>query len=207
MFKAKSIMVTRLLTLLFSLLMSTVYAQSATERLLHQAADPVIGNPHAPISIVEFFDYQCSHCIAMEPTLHHIIKTNPNVRIVIKEWPVQGPLSVFLAKAAMAAFAQGKFAPFNRALLHSNDYLSEALTYQLAKEQGLNVSQLKKDMANTEMTTALEHNAELVNDFGVTGTPAFIIGRTDAKSSNELSLFLGEMSARQLQHEIDKLNH
>src|SRR5687767_7252591 len=71
--------------------------------LLHHREDPVIGNPHAAVTVMEFFDYQCSHCSNMVPVIAAIISTNKNVRVVFKELPIKGAASEFASRAALAA--------------------------------------------------------------------------------------------------------
>src|SRR6185295_1294162 len=91
--------------IIFSLFASfsvACFADTATW-LLNEKNDPVAGNKKGNITIVEFFDYQCSHCSNMTPVLQKIIKQNPNVRVVYKEYPIRGMISEYAARAALAA--------------------------------------------------------------------------------------------------------
>ena len=63
--------------------------------LFKQDNDPTAGNPKGIVTIVEFFDYQCPHCVDMAPVTEAIIKANSNVRYVFKEFPIRGPVSDF----------------------------------------------------------------------------------------------------------------
>ena len=56
--------------------------------LLNDAATPVYGPDNAQVAVIEFFDYQCTYCIAMAPELQKVMKTHPEVRYVFKEWPI-----------------------------------------------------------------------------------------------------------------------
>src|SRR5689334_12549783 len=102
MLKKKLLSVSLGLLCLFSF---AVKAESVNA-LFHQNSDPVAGNPKGKVTVVEFFDYQCSHCMTMAPVIEAIIKNNPNVRVVFKDFPIRGPVSEFAAKAALAANKQ-----------------------------------------------------------------------------------------------------
>ncbi len=110
--------------------------------LFHQAKDPVAGNPQGAVTIVEFFDYQCSHCIDMSPLLDSFLKANPNVKVIFKEFPIRGPVSEFAAKAALAAKEQGKYIEFHQALMAlaaKQQPLTQDAILNAAKSVGLDV--------------------------------------------------------------------
>lgn len=172
--------------------------------LFHQQNDPVIGNPHGTVTVVEFFDYQCPHCVDMAPVLSEIIKANANVRVVFKEFPIRGPISDFAARAALAANKQGKYYEFSHALLTTGQALTEDSIYQTAQKVGLDLDKLKKDMNDASVTDQLKMNLKLGQDLKLFGTPAFFIGKTDAKEANAINYVPGQMSQVQLQEAIDK---
>ena len=187
------------LLFLFSL---AVKAESVNA-LLHASNDPVAGNPKGKITVVEFFDYQCGHCMSMAPVIASIIKNNPNVRVVFKDFPIRGPVSEFAARAALAANKQGKYYEFNHALLTANQPLTEQSILEIAKSTGLNIKQLKKDMDSKAVENQLKANFNLALNLKLTGTPAFFISKTDAKDSSNINFILGEMSQSELQSAID----
>lgn len=172
--------------------------------LFRQANDPVAGNPNGKISIVEFFDYQCPHCIDMAPTIAAIIKANPDVRVVFKEFPIRGPMSDMAARAALAANKQGKYYEFSHALLGSNKPLTQEVIFETAKTTGINLDQLKKDMNDAVVNGQLKNNVELAQKLKLFGTPAFFIGKTDASDSKGISYVPGQMDQTQLQNAINK---
>lgn len=187
--------------LLFSLSFA-VKAQTVTG-LFHNPGDPVAGNPKGKVTVVEFFDYQCSHCVNMLSVMDAIIKTNPDVHIVFKEFPIRGPISEFAARAALAANKQGKYIQFNHALFMTNLMLTEETVLQIAKSTGLNMTKLKKDMSNSSIYNQLNHNLKLAHNLNVTGTPAFFIGKTNAKEAHNINSVLGEMSQSEMQDVIN----
>ncbi|MBA3662437.1 MAG: DsbA family protein [Gammaproteobacteria bacterium] len=172
--------------------------------LFRQDLDPIAGNPKGKVTIVEFFDYQCTHCVDMAPVVDAIIKANPDVRFVFKEFPIRGPLSDFAARAALAANKQGKYYQFSHALLGSNKPLTQELVYEVAQASGVDVDQMKKDMNNIETNNQLKKNMKLGQDLQLFGTPAFFIGKTDMSASGSINYVPGRMDQAQLQEAIDK---
>lgn len=179
-------------------------APQFVQALFHNAKDPVAGNPTGPVTIVEFFDYQCSHCIDMAPVLAEALKTSPNIRIVFKEFPIRGPISDFAARAALAANMQGKYFPFHEELMKSKQPLSEAVILAAAKTVGLNLDQLQKDMDSQAVKDQIAANQKLAQDLKLLGTPAFFIGKTDASNASGINYVPGEIKMPQLQDLIKK---
>lgn len=186
-------------------LSSFAFAQSVTP-LFHGNNDPVAGNPKGKVTVVEFFDFQCSHCAAMAPVMESVIKSNPNVRVVFKDLPIRGPVSLYATKAALAANKQGKYGVFSHALFKANEPLTETTILDIAKKTGLNINKLKKDMESSSITDQIKANYKLAKDWQLTGTPAFFVGKTDAQNNEQVNYYLGEMSQSQLTDAIEKAN-
>lgn len=171
--------------------------------LFHQANDPIAGNPNGKLTVVEFFDYQCPHCMDMAPVMTDIIKANPDVRVIYKEFPIRGPLSDMAARAALAANKQGKYSEFSHLLLTSKAPLTEAGIYKTAQDAGLNVDQLKKDMNDKSIQDQLKANVKLAQDLKLFGTPAFFIGKT---AGTTITYIPGRMNQQQMQEVLNKAN-
>lgn len=182
-------------------------AASFANALFHQNNDPVAGNPNGKVTVVEFFDYQCPHCVDMAPIMQSIIKANPDLRVVYKEFPIRGPMSELASRAALAANKQGKYYEFSHALLTSSSSISDSTINDIAKSVGLNMTTFKKDMNSKGIRTELQANYNLARDLGINGTPAFFVGKTDATSSSQLNFVLGEMSQYELQDAISKASN
>lgn len=191
---------------LFFALSCTIHAQTPINALFHNSNDPVSGNPDGNVTIVEFSDYQCGHCIKMAMRIRDMINTkaNSNVRFVFKDYPVLGPDSRLAAQAALAAHLQGKYDSFSYQLFTTNQNLTEDTILSLAKKIGLNTTKLQKDMYSSYIKTQIQQNLALGRQLGVTGTPAFFIGATAAKNLNGVDFILGETTERQLQDELNK---
>ncbi len=140
--------------------------------------DPVMGNPSGTITVVEFFDYRCGYCKRVFPTVMKVINDNPNVRYVVKEFPILGPESVTAARASLAIWRNQKsnFSAFHAALMEVRGDIPEAKILSIANRLGLNVIQLKKDMDDSEIDRILEKNYQLAQALNINGTPAFVIG-------------------------------
>lgn len=179
-------------------------ANKFAEPLFHTKNDPMTGNANGKVTVVEFFDYQCPHCVDMAPVIEGIVKANPDVRIIFKEFPIRGPVSEFAARAALAANKQGKYYEFSHALLQSKPPLTQEVVLETAKKVGLNVDQLKKDMSDKSVDEQLKANIKLAQDLKLFGTPAFFIGKTDAKADGSVSYVPGQMDQNQMQSFIDK---
>lgn len=174
--------------------------------LLSQTNDPVAGNPNGKVTVVEFFDYQCPHCVDMAPVISDVIKANPDLRIVFKEFPIRGPVSEFAAKAALAANMQGKYYEFQHALLTSTQPLTTASVLSIAKATGLDVDKLKVDMDSSTINAQLKANIKLAQDLKLFGTPAFFVGKTSvAKNapSGAIKYVPGQVNQEQLQKLIN----
>ncbi len=139
----------------------------------------VAGNPKGNVTLVEFFDYQCIHCKKMEPVISGLIKNNPNVRVVYKEFPIFGNSSELASKAALAAAMQGKYQAMHNALFNQEGRLNEDLVMKAAKAAGLDLAKLKTDMNSKTVTDILDANRDLAEKLHLMGTPAFIaVGTT-----------------------------
>lgn len=189
-----------------ALLLICLSAKADTiSQLFHHAGDPIGGNPNGNITIVEFFDYQCPHCMNMAPVISGIIKKNSNVRVVFKDYPILGPLSDFIARAALAAKMQGKYVEFNHALLSSHGYLTEDGVFQIAQDVGINVAKLKKDMHSEAVTAQLNATNALAGQLNVMSTPTFFIGPTNAKDKEHINYIPGGLSQTDMQSIINSI--
>lgn len=181
-------------------------AGSFANALFHQPNDPVAGNPNGKITLVEFFDYQCPHCVEMAPVMTDLIKANPDLRVVYKEFPIRGPVSEFAARAALAANKQGKYQVFSHALLTANPPLTQDSILQIAKTSGLDVEKLKKDMQDASIQSQLKSNVKLAQDLKLMGTPAIFIGKTVSSENKQIINYIpGRTDTKQIQTIIDKL--
>ncbi|MGE0108403.1 MAG: DsbA family protein [Bdellovibrionales bacterium] len=170
--------------------------QESQKELINDSDDPVIGNKKGDVTIVEFFDYNCGYCKVVLPTLQELIKKDPKVRIVMKEYPILGNTSEYAAKAALASVNQNKYMAFHDALMGNKQHLTEALVIGIAKRAGLDTDKLKKDMESDKIAKIISKTRDLGEKVGARGTPTFIIGG---------KIFPGAVPLEQMQEEIKKI--
>ncbi|MFN3229868.1 MAG: DsbA family protein [Asticcacaulis sp.] len=137
--------------------------------------DPILGNPKAPITVVEFFDYNCGYCKVALPELQKILKDNPDVKIVMKEMPIFGAESDTLAKAALAANVLGRYESVHMDLMTAKPASVETLMAALSRA-GLSFEEIKAVAERPEIAQHLADNHALSEKLMVTGTPAFVVG-------------------------------
>jgi len=169
------------------------------EALTQDPAAPVIGNPDGDVTLVEFFDYRCPYCKRMTDTLAQLIREDPNLRLVMKEYPILSQESVNAARAALAAQRQGKYESFHFALMEGGGGFTDDEIMAVAESVGLDVAQLQADMQDSEIEAALRRNHSLAERVGVSGTPAFIVGDTllpGATSLEQLRALIAEARAK-----------
>ncbi len=145
-------------------------------QLTQDPASPVGGNPQGKVTIVEFFDYQCGYCKRQVGELKKLLQGDADVRLVYKDLPILGPPSVFAARAALAAWKQGKHEALHEALMAISEPLTEELVLKAAGQSGLDTARLEKDMADPSVSEALDRNFQLQRALNIEGTPALIVG-------------------------------
>jgi len=148
----------------------------AESRITGDPGTQLLGNPNGDVTIVEFFDYQCPYCKADEPAVEQLLKDDPGVRLILKEFPILGVPSLAAAKAALAVVPQGKYEPFHQALLAHKGHLDTDQIDGIAASAGVDVSQLHKDEAAPEIADAIIYSFNLARSLKITGTPGFIVG-------------------------------
>ena len=147
-------------------------------RILHDAAIPAAGNADGDITIVEYFDYQCPYCRKISPDLAKVVREDGHVRLVFKDWPIFGGVSIYAARLTLASRYQDKFAEVHEALISLKEKLSEAKVDAALSAAGIDLARAKADLAakRTEIDAVLARNHEQATGLGFQGTPAFIIG-------------------------------
>ena len=151
--------------------------KSRHDSLFNDKSDPVLGNPNAKIKIVEFLDYNCGYCRAATPVLKDFLAKNPDVAIVIKEYPVINQNSRPLAAFALGAAKSGQYEAVHYALM-TEQVSSEAEMTALLDKLGLNAAEVRANAASAEVKSHIDKVVQLGADLGITGTPTFIIGDT-----------------------------
>ncbi|HEV7407108.1 MAG TPA: DsbA family protein [Bradyrhizobium sp.] len=164
---------------------SALGQSDASDNVLNESAVlrdpeiPVAGNVDGDITIVEYFDYNCPYCRKVEPELRQVVQDDGKVKLVYKDWPVLGPVSVAAARMALAAKYQDKYVAAHDALMGTASRLTEPRIRELLAGAGIDVDRAAKDLeTNAKAIDAiLARNNDQATAFGFKGTPSFIIGK------------------------------
>ncbi|HEX3503586.1 MAG TPA: DsbA family protein [Xanthobacteraceae bacterium] len=156
----------------------TIKDNNAT--LFNSAHQVVLGNPQGNVTMVEFFDYNCAFCKRALPDMMTLLSANPNLRFVLKEFPVLGDGSVEAAHVAVAARMQDptgkKYIEFHQKLLGGRGAADKARALAVAKEVGFDMPRIEKDMDSPEVKATIDENMKLADALGVNGTPTYVVG-------------------------------
>ena len=141
------------------------------------AGAPETGPSKAPLTLVEFSDFQCPYCAAAVPQIRAILKAYPkDVKLIFKQFPLQiHPQADLAAAAATAAQKQGKFWEMHDALYDSQDDLSRKHIMALAEKAGLDMKRFENDIDSTEVREAVVRDVQDGDKAGVEGTPTIFI--------------------------------
>jgi len=147
-----------------------------------------LGPPDAPITIVEFFDYQCTFCHQAMAWVFATQRARNDVRVVFMELPSLGPQSAQAAKAAIASIRQGKYLVFHQALMSHRGPLDDPSIDRLAAGAGVDVARMRRDMASPEIEDLIADTHDLAARVGGQGTPLFVINGRIVAGFDERSL-------------------
>jgi protein-disulfide isomerase len=131
----------------------------------------VLGNPQGSKVLVEFTDYNCPYCEASLKDVNRLIADDPDLKVVIREWPIFEGSDV-ASRMALAAGLQGKYRAFHDAMFATGDVEAAA------RKAGLDMARAQRDAASEAVSTEIARNLDHARALGFTGTPAWIAGKT-----------------------------
>ena len=137
------------------------------------------GNPDGDITVVEFLDYRCGYCRRSHPVVQELLETDPNVKLVVKEFPILGPESMFASRLAIAVLQLAGPDAYKRVhdlLISYQGSYDFAVVDEAAEIAGLDAGIIQEAMAGNSTAKVIESNYSLASDLQIRGTPAFIIG-------------------------------
>src|SRR6201996_7227144 len=157
----------------------TAQAEPTEASVLRDPDNPVFGNPNGDITIVEWFDFNCPYCRKIEPEMRQVIQDDGKVRLVLKDWPILGPVSVVAARMALACKYQNKYDKAHDAMIGVSSKLTEPRIYELLVVAGVDVDRAKADLVAKAKAIdgMLARNNETAEGLGFRGTPSFIVGK------------------------------
>src|SRR5499425_2913837 len=151
------------------------------ELIFNSPRQVTLGNPKGDVTFVELFDYNCGYCKRAMADMLDLMKADPKLKVVLKEFPVLSEGSVEAAKVAVAVRMQDpsgkKYLDFHQKLLGGRGQADKARAMAAAKDAGLDTARIEKDLASPEIRATIEENFRLAEEMGLNGTPSYVIGK------------------------------
>jgi len=135
----------------------------------------VLGNPDGEITLVEFTDYACGYCRMSLDHVNQLIADNPDLRVVIREYPILSAGSADAARMALAAAEQGRFEEFHSAMFAADNLSAENIELA-ARQSGVDVDRAQAAIDAGLYDSQLQNNVFLAQNMGLSGTPAWVVG-------------------------------
>jgi len=148
------------------------------EALIASPSDAVIGNPDGDVTLVEFFDYNCGYCRRAMSDLEELLKDDPNLRVVLKEFPVLGQPSMEAAAVSISVQEHHPeaYEEFHNRLMRSDGPADGDVALAVAAELKLDRDKLETSMRSDHVRAVVEQSYEVAQALGLTGTPSYVIG-------------------------------
>lgn len=148
------------------------------ETIFNSAHQMVLGNPQGPITLVEFFDYNCGYCKRAVSDMMALIEANPDLRIVMKEFPILSEGSVEAARISVAIkdTAPQSFMQFHQELFSRPGQATGEKALEIARDLGLDTAALQAAAQQGSVTQNLQEVQQLAQMLGISGTPSYVIG-------------------------------
>lgn len=152
------------------------YIKAHKHEIENDAMPIVLGNADSDLTIVSFFDYRCSYCKTSNTYLEEFIKSNNNVKVILKHFPLLGPESEYVSKVAIAVhkISPEKFANIHSELMQLRQYDKESVE-SLLESHGIQITAINDKISTPEIQKAIDNNITLARNINIQGTPAYII--------------------------------
>jgi protein-disulfide isomerase len=155
---------------------ATIEANKA--EIFNASYDGVVGNPNGKVTIVEFYDYNCGFCKRALEDMQALTEEDPDLRFVLKEFPILGPDSqkAHVVASAFQRLMPEKFGAFHNQLLGGQGRANEASAMKIALSLGADEAKLREEMKNPTIQENFAKTYELANQLAITGTPSYVVG-------------------------------
>ncbi|EJN04629.1 DsbA family protein [Phyllobacterium sp. YR531] len=139
---------------------------------------PVFGNPKGSTTIIEFFEYQCPNCKKLHPQLENFVSEHGSIRLVMRDWPIFGDVSVYASRMALAAGYIGKYERAFHALMKIPGRLTLKRVDETLRSAGIDTDQARDALEFNfdAIQGRLDQHAAQAKSLKLAGTPAFIVG-------------------------------
>jgi protein-disulfide isomerase len=149
------------------------------DMILNDPDAPVAGNPNGDLTIVDFFDYNCPYCKKAATSLEKLVKTDGNIRLVYKDWPILHETSIVGARLALAARYQDQYLPVHHALMDIPGYgIPQDQMLEAVRKTKVDQARLDADLAAhaDDILRLIKRNLNIAEAIGLQGTPGFLVG-------------------------------
>lgn len=151
---------------------------AAGDRIYADGFSPVLGNPEGDVTLVMFSDYRCGYCRKAQGDLAEVLKADPGLKIIVKEYPILGDDSVLAARFALAVAEVAGLEAYH--MVHDTLFAEPAKIgvpqfEAMAKDMGVDWTALEAKMNSPEISTKIAATQELGKELNVQGTPNFIL--------------------------------
>ncbi len=145
------------------------------DKLYFNKADYAMGPNDAPITIVEFFDYNCGYCKRSFAPLMEVLRENKDVRLVFKEYPILGDASRDASRLALAIEDKLQYLTYHSKLMTHKGRIDRPIIDKTLTDMKLSAEKLRKNANKLKFQSHIDATRSLARSLGVNGTPAFII--------------------------------
>ena len=157
------------------------------EQIANNSNIPFMGSNKPKVTIIEFFDYNCGYCKKSLDAITELLRSEYDLKVSFRDYPILAPSSRTAAKAALAAKLQGKYFALHSDLMNMQGNLNDEKIYEAASYLKIDLNKLKKDMQKINIEEILLENEELARKLNIRGTPTFIINGKIYAGALELS--------------------
>lgn len=156
---------------------STTAIASMQDAIFNDPGQVVLGNPDGDVNLVEFFDYNCGYCRAALPDMATLLAEDPNLKVILKEFPILSNESIDAARVAvLVGDADVDYWTFHETLFTSRSQVDKQVALDAAAALGLSPVALELDMASEAVANKIQTSYEIARALNITGTPTYIIG-------------------------------
>lgn len=168
---------------------------SNSDKLFSSSLSAVLGNPKGDVTLVEFFDYNCGFCKRSLGDIETLLKSDPNLRLVIKEFPVLGRGSVEASQISAQLIGQPRYAEFHNKLLSEKAPADKKLALSVAQSFGYDVKALEAGMNAKHTREVIEESFTIADALNLNGTPTFVIGNEVVVGAVGISVLRAKIEA------------
>jgi protein-disulfide isomerase len=156
---------------------ATAAIASMQEAIFNDPGQVVVGNPDGDVTLVEFFDYNCGYCRTALPDLAKLLAEDPNLRVILKEFPILSNESIDAARVAvLVGDSDVDYWSFHEALFTSRGKVDKQVALAAAANLGLSPVSLELEMGTDSVSNTIQTSYEIARELNITGTPTYIIG-------------------------------